>query len=344
MRRLRHFGLSSLLAGILLWPGASLAAPPVELPPAFAAPEVDALAAPAHKLTKRPYRVFHLNCGTMAPPSALLVNGEGGLFGPGRLVTHCLLIETNQGLVLVDTGLGTADVERPAQRFNWGWFTLIRPRFAREETARAQIERLGFRAQDVKDIVLTHVDVDHVGGLADFPAARVHLTALELDRVRSGRDTWSAMRWAHGPRWVPHTLAPRNWYGFASAPLKPGLQPEIRLVGLPGHSAGHAGVAVRQESGWLLHAGDAYYARGEIDGVQRSCPPALDMMHRTHTGTVAVDAEATLEALRRLARAPGRPVQLISAHDPGECAAVTAEGLLPLLSAVTTPGKPPEKL
>ena len=47
-------------------------------------------------------RVHHLNCGTMCPMSARLINGTGSYFERGRLVCHCLLIETNDGLVLVD--------------------------------------------------------------------------------------------------------------------------------------------------------------------------------------------------------------------------------------------------
>jgi glyoxylase-like metal-dependent hydrolase (beta-lactamase superfamily II) len=307
-----------------------LAAPTQAVP---VSPVATSVPAPAHKLTARPGRIFHLNCGTMQPPSALLVNGQGGLLGPGRLVAHCLLIETNQGLVLVDTGLGTADVTQPDRRFSWGFLALVRPMLAIEETARRQIERLGFRAQDVKDIVLTHVDADHVGGLADFPGARVHLTAREHQRVRSGSDALSPMRWAHGPKWVPHALAKKTWYGFDSVPLRPGMLPEIRLVGLPGHSAGHGGVAVREGERWLLHAGDAYYDRGEVAGATRRCPPALDAMHHLHGGVEFDAFAATQAALRRLARAPGSPVRMMSAHDPGEWIAFSDEGILPLLAA-----------
>ncbi|HEX5117671.1 MAG TPA: hypothetical protein VFW65_20960 [Pseudonocardiaceae bacterium] len=42
---------------------------------------------------------------------------------------HCLLIETDRdGLVLVDTGLGVADVDSPRQRLgaDWGWLSPIR--------------------------------------------------------------------------------------------------------------------------------------------------------------------------------------------------------------------------
>jgi hypothetical protein len=51
-------------------------------------------------------KIHHLNAGTMCPDSARLVNGSGGLFSRARLVCHLLLMETSEGHVLVDTGLG----------------------------------------------------------------------------------------------------------------------------------------------------------------------------------------------------------------------------------------------
>lgn len=48
-------------------------------------------------------RIHHLNCGTDCPFGGALFDGRSkGL--TGHLVCHCLLIETNEGLVLVDTG------------------------------------------------------------------------------------------------------------------------------------------------------------------------------------------------------------------------------------------------
>ena len=50
-------------------------------------------------------RGYHLNCGSFCPVGLSAADG-----GPG-LVCHCLVLETNEGLVLVDTGFGTAVVE-----------------------------------------------------------------------------------------------------------------------------------------------------------------------------------------------------------------------------------------
>ena len=45
-------------------------------------------------------KVHHLNCGTMNMPTA-------------PMVSHVLLIETDNGLVLVDSGYGTDDCADP---------------------------------------------------------------------------------------------------------------------------------------------------------------------------------------------------------------------------------------
>lgn len=84
-------------------------------------------------------RIHHLNCATMCPFSARLMAGEGGWREPARLVAHVLLIETDQGLVLVDTGLGTADVGKPA-RTGAAFRHVVRPSYEiAEKIGRAHV-------------------------------------------------------------------------------------------------------------------------------------------------------------------------------------------------------------
>lgn len=84
--------------------------------------------------------IHHLNCGTLHPPSQRVVNGFGRLTGPATLVCHCLLVETENGWTLIDTGLGTRDVVRPVRAHLRGWFTtLTRPVLDVGETAIAQV-------------------------------------------------------------------------------------------------------------------------------------------------------------------------------------------------------------
>ena len=63
----------------------------------------------------------------------------------------------------------------------------------------------------------------------------------------------------HGPKWPTHNVDGDAWFGFESICVLPGIDPEILLIPLVGHSRWHAGIAVRDGDGWLLHCGDAYF-------------------------------------------------------------------------------------
>ena len=52
-------------------------------------------------------RVHHLNCGTIRHAGGRFFDGRRGVLRVAKLVCHCLLIEGEDGLVLVDTGLGS---------------------------------------------------------------------------------------------------------------------------------------------------------------------------------------------------------------------------------------------
>jgi len=136
-------------------------------------------------------RVHHLNCGTQCPFTARLINGEGGMFSPGLLVAHCLLIETESDLVLVDTGMGLVDM-KPRHTLGRHFEATLRPTLDPEETAIRQVERLGFRAGDVRHIVMTHLDLDHAGGLPDFPQAKVHVLDIEHHAAMARKSIVSA--------------------------------------------------------------------------------------------------------------------------------------------------------
>ena len=245
--------------------------------------------------------LHHLNCGSMRPPLA------------PPMVAHVLLVERAEGLLLVDTGFGTGDLADPG-RLGAPFRALVRPAFDSAETALAQVQRLGHRPEDVTVIAVTHLDLDHAGGLGDFPAARVHVHADELAAARKPtlreRSRYIAAQWAHGPQWVEHREGGEDWFGFPSATV---LADDVVLIPLPGHTRGHSGIGVRREDGtWLLHAGDAFFAGGQLE-TPATCPRTLGAFQVA----MAVDngcRRANLERLREVAA--GHPeVTVICAHD-----------------------------
>lgn len=66
------------------------------------------------------------------------------------------------------------------------------------------------------------------------------------------------------------------------------LPPEIVMVPLPGHTWGHAAVAIDTGPHWLLHAGDAYFYREEIRANTRRCTAGLRMQWEERRSEVKV--------------------------------------------------------
>ncbi len=256
-------------------------------------------------------RVHHLNLCTMCP------------YGGDRLVCHALVVETaKDGLVLVDTGMGLADVEAPISRLGTGFVAMMRLRLRAEDTAIRQIEGLGFKPEDVRHLVLTHLDVDHAGGIPDFPEAQIHVHRAEhaaaMRRATlNEKNRYRKVHFASNPKWELHEADGERWFGFERVRA---VADDVLLIPLPGHTRGHCAVAVRAPAGssveWLLHCGDAYFFEGELDE-----PPTCPFTLRTFQRVIAVDNEvrvANANRLRALRREAGDRVHIFSAHSPTE--------------------------
>lgn len=272
--------------------------------------------------------IHHLNCGCMCPVGGPLFDGFSHSL-TAHLVCHCLLIETERGLVLIDTGFGLRDIESRYSRLSPFFIHFNNIQFERKYTAIAQIEQLGFSAQDVRHIVLTHLDFDHAGGLEDFPEATVHVMQRELETARDrhgfiARRRYRPCQWDEVQQWQQYSAGGEPWFGFEAVRDLQGLPPEILLIPLAGHTQGHAGIAIKTAEGWLLHAGDAYFYRQEMNAANPDCTPGL----RAYQWMMEVNRQARLLNQARLRQLAGdRPddIRLFCSHDAVEFKALAKE-------------------
>jgi glyoxylase-like metal-dependent hydrolase (beta-lactamase superfamily II) len=196
--------------------------------------------------------VHHLNCGRLQSPFI------------GKAICHCLLLEDKNGLALVDTGFGTADVQDPAKRLGSETIDFFSIELDINLTALKQIQKMNFNARDVKHCIITHLDFDHIGGLADFPDAIVHLSGEEYKSYKSGNPRFLPAQFEHRPKFYLYDQATTDVFGWPARKLDLDFESNVFLIPLFGHTIGHCGVAIEQKGKWIVHVADAFYTQEEL--------------------------------------------------------------------------------
>jgi N-acyl homoserine lactone hydrolase len=214
------------------------------------------------------------------------------------------LIEHPAGLILVDTGQ-TARANEPGYlpRESLYYRRSLKLRISPEEEVGPQMRALGFDPSDIRWTILTHLHLDHDGGLSHVLDSEIVVSAAEYRFARglAGRlRGYLPHRWPEG--FKPHLVTlPDRAYGPFPRSLE--LTSGIILVDTAGHTPGHISVVIEGEPR-LFFAGDAIYGqeqlqRGVVDGI-------------------ATDADAARETMARIrALAAERETVILPTHDPG---------------------------
>jgi glyoxylase-like metal-dependent hydrolase (beta-lactamase superfamily II) len=164
------------------------------------------------------------------------------------------------------------------------------------------LEDIGVRAEEISEVIITHLHYDHAGGLHRFPSARFHLQAAEMAYA-----TGPCM--CHGALQLPYTAAHvcemvtavysgRVIFHEGDGAVAPGVT--VHRIG--GHSRGLMAVRVITAVGWLCLASDAtHYYENVFLG--KPFPIVVDMQ----------DMLDGFETLKSLA---SRPELIVPGHDP----------------------------
>jgi N-acyl homoserine lactone hydrolase len=103
------------------------------------------------------------------------------------LPINVYVIEHRDGLVLFDTGQDRASITDPVY-FPSGLllgalYRMARFEMAADQTLTAQLAPLGYRAGDVRTVVLSHLHGDHIGGLREVAQAKLLVSRPEWDTL-----------------------------------------------------------------------------------------------------------------------------------------------------------------
>jgi glyoxylase-like metal-dependent hydrolase (beta-lactamase superfamily II) len=246
------------------------------------------------------------------------------------LSLRCLLVEHDDGLVLIDTGVGNKETDKFRGIYNVENAGAVGP--TRLEDALAD---LGFRPADVRWVVNTHLHFDHAGGNTcvdapsggpparlSFPNATYVVQQRELEFAGHANERTAAS-------YLQHNFAPVSAAGrWRLANGESELLPGIRLVPTPGHVPYHQSVVIAR-------------------GGERACFLA-DLVpttaHLPVPWTMGYDLEplVTIETKRALlSRAEADSWILVFGHDPVHAAGrVVREGKSFAFRALDTPRGP----
>jgi glyoxylase-like metal-dependent hydrolase (beta-lactamase superfamily II) len=259
-------------------------------------------------------RVHAIETGRVRVKASQLIGRGGGLarrLAPlvddewsDWLPTYVFAVEHPEGVVLVDSGANAGLKRLP----RWHPYFQLAVKFdiEPEQEAGPQLRALGVGPRDVRLIVLTHLHIDHDGGLAAFPQARVLVSAGERAAAAGlkGRlNGYLPQRWPTSFDPEPLVLADEPYGQFARSRR---LTADGALVALPtpGHTASHVSVVLDDGERRVVFVGDAAYSQdnllaGRVDGISPREAPTI----------------ATLARLAALATE--RPTVLLPTHDPG---------------------------
>lgn len=155
-----------------------------------------------------------------------------------------------------------------------------------EDTAAAQLRKAGRDPEDVALVILSHFHADHVGGLLDFPRARLLYRRSALEREFRRLSAWRNLAAGVLPGLLPADLEGRSWFveDQPVVPLPRGYAPfaegydlfgDGTLLGidLAGHARGQLGVLLPRTQGpEVFLIADACWQRRAVSHLEAPLP------------------------------------------------------------------------
>jgi glyoxylase-like metal-dependent hydrolase (beta-lactamase superfamily II) len=226
---------------------------------------------------------------------------------------HAYLLEhPTEGLILIDAGICAAQAHRHQQYYR-GLLRLVldEDEYSQEpnETLPEQLQRLGFRCEDVRTVILTHLHEDHVGGLHDLPQAKVVISQAEWQARRMKIFGFLPMFYEPSFGFVDHWERVSFDSGaFHTFERSQDLfhDGSVRLLPTPGHTPGHICALVDMGGYQLLITGDCLYTLRHLATEQVQA-----VRFTKETGEEQVNSIQKIAGLRRLL--PG--LHLLVGHD-----------------------------
>ena len=198
-------------------------------------------------------RAMHVATMSMNERDAL----AEGFDGTRQAVISAYLFEhPTQGLVLIDTAFGRRTFEDPTD-YPGPILSSLLTDLTLERPVVEYLGDLGYTADDVEHVVVTHLHYDHAGGLEDFPDATLHIAATEWE-AGTKNEVWRGYNPSPYKKRENVELIGFDEDAVGGFPLTHDLFDDgsVILLSAPGHTPGHTLVLVSLPTGRFLFLGD----------------------------------------------------------------------------------------
>lgn len=244
-------------------------------------------------------KLYFFQCGILKSQKQYFTAGRG-LLEPFNVPVPFFLIEHPDGHVLYDTG-NALEVAQDKEKHWGGVVAAYDPEMTEDEWVVNQIKTVGVKPEDIRYVVLSHLHLDHAGGVGHFPNAKYVVQREELhfayvpDFYMKGAyiraDFDKDVDWFILEGWRDHKF---DLYGDG----------KLVIYFTPGHTPGHQSVLVNLDNdGSIFLTGDSCYT---LENLNEDVLPGLVW---GPTETVK-----SIQTMRYLQDQHG--VKIVTGHDP----------------------------
>ena len=248
---------------------------------------------------RRQTKLMFFQSGTLESQKHLFTSGRD-VGVPFIVPVPFFLIDHPKGRVLFDTG-NAAEVAYDADR-HWGIATkAYLPHMKPQEFVVPQLMSIGIAPEQIDIVVLSHLHLDHAGGVGCFPNARYIVQKTELEWAYHPDDNQKAA-------YIRQDFdKPVDWWplnGWDDDGFDLFGDGQIQIWFTPGHTPGHQSLFIRlDDMGEILLAADSCYTDEILD---QEIVPGL-----------VWNREVALQTIRRLKMARDQQnIKIIAGHDP----------------------------
>lgn len=198
------------------------------------------------------------------------------------------ILQSQDRVIMVDCGYDDAEAK------NRGRPILRAPAEA--------LKAINLTAEDITDIVITHLHYDHAGGIDAFPNAKLYINPIEMAAATGPCMCVDAFRYPYTADHICSAIKALYSGRLIFTPDQYQLADGVMLHQIGGHAKGLQAVQVKTKAGWMCLASDAshYY---ENFMTKKAFP-------------IVIDIEAMYQGYDKILNLASSPAMVIPGHDP----------------------------